>query len=190
MDKSLAHAISQYTDAGENHKGNFCPNTSQANFGQLLKYNSDDVYWTGEVALRQRANTARAADYAQVNDSQYVCLIMSFTGIVIDEDTHAKEIARLTLKAEQLQRVIRILTNRPEFNPNSGAQIADYFYTHLTYEPPSLTDSGAPATDEKSLLKLQLKQPNPIIPLILAYKETSKELSTLNFKPYEKRPTQ
>lgn len=190
QDKSLAHAISLYTDAQENHKGNFCPNTSQANFNQLLRYNSDDVYWTGEVALRQLENAGRAADYAQVNDSQYVCLIMSFTGIVIDESTHAKEIARLTLKATQLERIIRILTDRPGFNPNSGAQIADYFYTLLTYEPPSLTDSGAPATDEKSLLKLQLKQPNPVIPLILAYKETSKELSTLNFKPYEKRSTQ
>lgn len=190
VDKSLAHAISRYTDAADNHKGNFCPNTSQSNFAQLLRYNSDDVYWTGEVALRQREDVSRHADYQQVNDSQYVCLIMSFTGIVIDEDTHAKEIARLTLKAAQLERIIRILTDRPGFNPNSGAQIADYFYTFLTYEPPSLTDSGAPATDEKSLLKLQLKQPNPVIPLILAYKETSKELSTLNFKPYEKRSTQ
>ena len=189
-DKSLAHAISKYTDAGENHKGNFCPNTSQSNFAQLLKYNADDVYWTGEVALRQRADLTRTADFDQVNASQYVCLIMSFTGIEIDTGRHAAEQARLALKAAQLERIIRILTNRPDFNPNSGQQIADYFYTTLTYEPPTYTDSGAPATDEKSLLKLQLKQPNPVIPLILAYKETSKELSTLNFKPYEKRSTQ
>lgn len=184
-DKSLAHAISLYTDAGDNHKGDFCPNTSQANFAKLLKYNSDDVYWTGEVALRQRANESRRADYRQVNDSQYVCLIMSFTGIEINTPQLEAEKERLTLKAAQLERVIRILTGRENFNPNSGQQIAQYFYEHLTYEPPAYTDSGAPATDEKSLLKLQLKQPNPIIPLILSYKETSKELSMLSFKPYE-----
>jgi len=185
-DKSLAHAISFYTDSGENHKGDFCPNISQAHFAKLLKYNSDDVYWTGEVALRQMADASRRADYQQVNDSQYVCLVMSFTGIEINTTQLESEKSRLTLKAAQLERIIRILTGRENFNPNSGQQIASYFYDLLTYEPPSLTDSGAPATDEKSLLKLQLKQPNPIIPLILAFKETSKELSMLSFKPYER----
>lgn len=184
-DKSLAHAISLYTDSTDNHKGDFCPNISQVHFTKLLKYNSDDVYWTGEVALRQLENVSRRADYQQVNDSQYVCLVMSFTGIEINTTQLESEKSRLTLKAAQLERVIRILTGRPNFNPNSGQQIAQYFYDTLTYEPPSLTDSGAPATDEKSLLKLQLKQSNPIIPLILAFKETSKELSMLNFKPYE-----
>jgi len=188
-DKSLAHAISFYTDAGDNHKGDFCPNISQAHFAKLLKYNSDDVYWTGEVALRQLENVSRLADYQQVNDSQYVCLIMSFTGIEINAPQLEVEKDRLTLKAQQLERIIRILTGRPSFNPNSGQQIAQYFYDTLTYEPPALTDSGAPATDEKSLLKLQLKQANPIIPLILAFKETSKELSMLNFKPYERIAT-
>ena len=110
---------------------------------------------------------------------------MSFTGIEINTPQLEAEKERLTLKAQQLERIIRILTGRENFNPNSGQQIAAYFYEHLTYEPPALTDSGAPATDEKSLLKLQLKQPNPVIPLILAFKETSKELSMLNFKPYE-----
>lgn len=184
VDKSLSHAISAYTDANENHKGNLVPNISDANFRQLLVYNADDVYWTGEVYKRQPKSPA----VDQVNDSQYVCLMMSFTGIEIDTQAREEKISSLTLKTGQLLRIIRILSGRPEFNPNSGKQIADYFYTHLTYEPPALTDAGEPATDEKSLLKLQLKQPNPLIPLILAYKAASKEESMLNFTPYEKHP--
>ena len=109
---------------------------------------------------------------------------MSFTGIMIDEAALARKKEELTLKTAQLLRIIRILIGNPEFNPNSTQQIAAYFYDTLTYEPPALTDSGAPAADEKSLLKLQLKQTNPLIPLIIAYKGAAKELSTLNFTPY------
>lgn len=184
-DKSLSHAISQFTDARENHKGNFVPNTSDTNFRQLLTYNSDDVYWTGEVYLRQLGYPNQPA-IAQANQSQYVCLIMSFTGIEIDEAALAIKKEELTLKESQLLRVIRILTGIPTFNPNSGPQIAEYFFDKLDYEPLSLTDSGAPATDEKSLLELQLKQSNPLIPLILEFKAVSKASSMLNFKPYQR----
>lgn len=183
VDKSLSHAISRYTDAKDNHKGNFIANTTPANFQQLLIYNADDVYWTGEVAIRQK-EILPVAILDQVNSSQYVCLVMSFTGITIDEAALARKKEELTLKTAQLLRVIRILIGNPEFNPNSTQQIAAYFYDTLTYEPPALTDSGAPAADEKSLLKLQLKQTNPLIPLIIAYKGAAKELSTLNFTPY------
>lgn len=112
---------------------------------------------------------------------------MSFTGLTIDVAKLEEKKESLSLKAAQLLRVIRILTGKPDFNPGSGKQIAEWFYDFLTYEPPAYTDADAPATDEKSLLKLQLKQPNPLIPLILAYKATTKERSMLDFKPYEKQ---
>lgn len=183
IDKSLSHAISSYTDAGTNHKGDFIPNTSERNFQQLLRYNSEDVYWTGEVYLRQLAGRTPAHD--QVQQSNYLCLLMSFTGITIDKAALEKRKAELELQTTQLLRIIRILTNRPTFNPNSPKQLSDYFFATLNYEPTHFTASNEPATDKTSLLQLQLKQYNPLVPIILAYKSADKELSSLGFKPYE-----
>ncbi len=42
-EKSLSHAISFYTDAGRNHKGDIANNTSQFNFNRLMTYNGDDL---------------------------------------------------------------------------------------------------------------------------------------------------
>lgn len=184
IDKSLSHAISKYTDAGVNHKGDFIANTSDRNFLQLMRYNAEDVYWTGEVYLRQLPLTTDA--HAQAFEANYLSLLMSFTGIEIDEEKLKARQAFLELKTAQLLRVIRILTDKPEFNPNSPKQLADYFFTHLTYEPTHYTAKDEPAADKTSLLQLQLKQYNPLIPIILAYKAASKELSSLHFKPYER----
>lgn len=183
IDKSLSHAISKYTDASVNHKGDFIANTSERNFIQLLRYNAEDVYWTGEVYLRQRDGITTAHQQAQ--ESNYLLLLMSFTGIRIDEYKLKARKEFLELKTSQLLRVIRILTGRPEFNPNSPQQLSQYFFTHLDYEPVHFTAAGEPAADKTSLLSIQLKQYNPLVPIILAYKAASKELSTLGFKSYE-----
>lgn len=100
IDKSLSHAISAYTDATDNHKGNFVPNISDSNFHQLLTYNADDVYWTGEVYKRQPVSPITD----QANDSQYVCLMMSFTGIEIDTAARDEKLSALSIKTAQLLR--------------------------------------------------------------------------------------
>ena len=187
IDKSLSHAISYYTDAARNHKGDLCPNTTAENFRRLLEYNAEDIYWTAEVYRRQAAiadpSLQAVADWA--NRIHRVCLIMGFTGICQDLDATTLETDRLSLKCEQLRRCIRILLDKPDFNPASPKQLADWFYGTLGYEPPALTASGQPATDAEALLELQLKQPNPLIPLILEYKTAAKALSDLKAEPYE-----
>ena len=187
VDKSLAHAISYYTDSSVCHKGNFVPNLSAVHQHQLLSYNADDVYWTGEVYRRQIATTDESLKIAarQAFDSQYLCHIMGFTGVVVSNDKLEARVSELNIHEAQLLRVIRLLTNDDTFNPNSPKQLAAYFYGKLDYEPPEFTDTNEPSTSKTSLLKLQLKQPNPLIPIILEYKKISKELSMLGFTSYE-----
>ena len=190
IDKSLSHAISYYTDAAENHKGELCTNTSQKNFSQLLEYNGKDLYWTAEVYRRQIAKLptrpALAHAVSIANRAQHLCLLMSFTGIEVNQPALEKQKDLLKSKLAQWDRVAAILTARPGFNCNSTKQVAEYFYDTLHYEILEFTDKGAPAADEKTLYKLQLRQPNPLLALILAYRSAKKELGMLEFLPYEK----
>jgi len=190
IDKSLSHAISYYTDAPENHKGDLCPNTSPTNFTQLLQYNGRDLYWTAEVYRRQRekiSDRPGLGDAVSIaNRAQFLCLLMSFTGIEVNQEALEKQKEALTLKLSQWDRVAAVLTGIPSFNCNSTKQVGEYFYDTLHYEILEYTDKGAPAADENTLYKLQLRQPNPLLALILAYRSAKKELGMLNFKPYEK----
>lgn len=190
IDKSLSHAISYYTDAQENHKGELCPNTSEKNFRQLLEYNGKDLYWTAEVyrrqLLRSSANPHLDGAVQIANRAQKLCLIMSFTGIEVNQEALEEQKKALTLKLAQWDRVAAILTGQPEFNCNSSQQVGRYFYDILHYEILEFTDKGAPAADEKTLYKLQLRQPNPMMALILSYRAAKKELGMLEFIPYER----
>jgi len=47
------------------------------------------------------------------------------------------------------------------------------------------TETGAPKFDADQMYDLQLKQDNPLFALIIAAKESDKQLSSLNFIGYE-----
>lgn len=190
-DKSLSHVISYYTDAMENHKGEFCPNLSQATETQLFAYNGKDVYWTLEAANRQIELMATmpppfARAISDAMEAQRTTMLMSFTGMHVDVAALNKRKSELEYKAAAWTRIIRKLTGIHDFNPSSSKQCADYFYKELGYDIPAFTESGAPQMDEKALYDIQLKQDNPLFPLIIAARGAEKEISTLNFKPYKK----
>lgn len=184
VEKSLSHAISFYTSATRNHKGDIRPNTSEANFNQLLLYNADDLALTADVYLSQleyhAENAALKSSAELANRLLPVTLLMSLTGIAVDEQRREQVKAEQEQRLIQLNRVVRILSADPLFNPNSSKQIAAYFYGRLKYPVLELTESGAPSTSEKTLYKLQLKQPNPLIPIIIAYKQLQKSTSMLD----------
>ncbi len=190
IDKSLSHALSYYTDFGVNHKGDLCPNTSEKNFLQLLTYNHQDLYGTAEVYRRQKeaaeTNPSLKDAVSIANRAQKLTLLMSFTGMNVDETKLTAQATALREKLAQWDRIAAILTGRPNFNCNSAKQVGEYFYNYLNYEVLEYTESGQPSADEKTLYKIQLRQPNPVLTLILAYRAAKKELSMLEFKPYER----
>lgn len=186
LEKSLSHALSEYTFAQRNHKADIAANVSWANFQRLLAYNANDVLWTEKIYLEQlrraQSDSALADAIDIANRTLRTTLMISLTGTRIDLFERERQIQRSQFRAAQLTRVIRLLTNEPEFNPNSSKQIAAYFYDKLKYPCDTFTETGARAADSKTLYKLQTKQPNPLIPLIIAAKEEDKAHSALEFR--------
>jgi len=111
---------------------------------------------------------------------------MTFTGMLVNKTKLEKRCSKLQIKAAALQRICEKLTGIIGFNPGAAKQCADFFYKELGYEITNYTESGAPQMDEETMYELQLKQDNPLFPLIVAYRGTAKQNSTLHFKPYIK----
>lgn len=190
MDKSLSHAISEYTDADRNHKGDIVINLSRKQLMTLMAYNCQDIRWTAEVHIGQRERQLASANLmnsvALANDMQVLSFIMSFTGICVDVAVKNKRIAELTKQIAALERIIRVLVDNREFNPNSTHQVSKYFHDTLGYPAAGRTPTGAPQLNEKNMYKLQISQPNPLVPLIIKYKQLVKELSGLKYVKYER----
>ena len=110
---------------------------------------------------------------------------MSFTGMRVDVEERARQIRLQELAVEQYTRVARILTGRPAFNPRSDDQVSSFIYGELKYPVIELTKAGAPSTGVKTLYKLQIKQPNPIFPIIIAAREAGTAAGLLNFRMKE-----
>lgn len=186
LEKSLSHALSLYTFATRNHKADAAPNTSTENFRRLLDYNAGDLLWTREVFVeqvrRQQGDSALATAVGRANATLRTCLIISFTGIRLDLDERDRQIQRQLFAAQQWTRVLRILTDNPEFNPGSTQQCAAFIYHKLGYPIEERTEAGAPSTGTKQLYLLHIKQPNPIFPLIIAAREANKAASMLKFR--------
>jgi hypothetical protein len=186
LEKSLSHALSQYTHATRNHKADSAPNNSGDNFLRLMNYNANDVFYTEQVYLEQLRRIALDADLADAtmwaNRTLRTTLIMSMTGVRIDVAERDKQVAAQELIAAQYLRCLRILIGDPLFNPESPQQCARFFYEQLRYPVEDITESGAAATGTKTLYKLQLKQPNPTIPLIIAAREAATAAGLLRFR--------
>ena len=186
LEKSLSHALGVYTLATRNHKADIAVNVSASNFQRLLAYNGNDVLWTERIYLEQLRRAAKdgvlAHAVAVANKTLRATMMISVTGTVIDLRERERQIQLSLLKAQQYTRIVRILTGEPEFNPCSPQQVARYFYTKLRYPCEDYTESGAMASGTKTLYKLQVKQPNPLIPLIVAAREQSKAHSALEFR--------
>jgi len=186
LEKSLSHALPVYTLATRNHKADIAVNTNKVNFDRLLNYNGNDVLWTERIYLEQKRRATLDAALAHAievaNRTLRATMMISLTGTVIDLRERERQIQLSLLKAQEYTRIIRILTGIPTFNPCSPQQVAGYFYTKLQYPCEDFTESGAMASGTKTLYKLQVKQPNPLIPLIVAAREQSKAHSALEFR--------
>lgn len=191
LEKSLSHALSLYTTATRNHKGDIAVNVSTDNFRRLLAYNANDVLWTERILESQRfratSNDSLRESVETANSILRCTLLMTFTGIRIDSAARDQQIALAMLQQEQYTRCLHILTQNPDFNPASPPQCAALLYTKLKYPIKETTETGAPATGTKILLKLQVEQPNPIIPLIIAAREAAKAASMLRFRTKTKK---
>lgn len=181
-EKSLAHAISTWTWE-PNHKDCNTEVFSQEDERQLWKYNAKDVY---VLKLIKDAQFLCAQEHPGVEDSikQGNASIIPFldtslTGLGLNMLKLSATAAKLERHKAIFAKVASILTGST-FNPGSSKQCADYFHKKLGYETvEKSTKTGEASLGAKQLYQLQLKYPNPLIPVILKYRIAAKDLSML-----------
>ena len=184
IEKSLGHAVSLWTWQPY-HKDMATRVADHTSENRLYVYNANDVY---SMRLVHRAIEAYAAgipgladSIQQANSSLYPYLLAGLHGFRIDEIALAEHKMIVDRRLVQLTRIMRVLTNRPKFNPDSPKQVVDYFHNELAYKVVERSDSGAPSLGSKALYSLALRYPNPLIQILLHYRELSMELTMATF---------
>jgi hypothetical protein len=91
---------------------------------------------------------------------------------------------------EDIRKVIR--SGKAKAFPNSNAQCCEYFHNMLGYpvlqrgKPNKLTGMQKPSLGKKTMYRLAIRYPdNPVIRFVLAFRELSKEYSSLKFTPWK-----
>lgn len=186
LEKSLGHVGGLWTNE-KWHKdtgGTWSPKFKRQ-YDNLLAYNVRDV------VLMKAAHVAMhlhgpAGSIAKVNRNAGNYLRIGLTGIPIDRIKQIKHRARLELMLVQFRRVLTILVGYP-LNCGSGQQLVNYLYVQKGYEVSARTDSGAPATDAKTLYALLAKYDNPALTVILRIKKDEKALAMMGFELIERK---
>lgn len=181
IEKSLGHVISQwlYTDY---HKGDMIEPYSRAQEMQLFEYNAKDVY-SLKLIKDEQDNYAfhhpgLTESIQQANDSLIPYLENSLTGLRLDTNELAKTGRKLLKTSQQLQRICSLMLGY-KFNPASPKQCKELFHDTLHYDVIAKSEKGNSILGRKQLYQLMLKYNNPIIPVIIAYREAAKDSSML-----------
>lgn len=180
-EKSLAHAISAWTNQPYHKDFNTEVYNHEAERA-LWQYNARDVY---NLKLIKDAQSSYAQtvpglgdSIEQANSSVVPYLVTSLTGLRLDTLSLSSVQSALEKKKNLYSKMASILVGKP-FNPASTQQCASFFHDTLHYPVVSRTEKGSPALGSKQLYQLQLKHSNPLIPVILKYREAAKDASSL-----------
>lgn len=187
LEKSLAHAMCMWTHLPYHKDQNVEPRNSQQEQQQHV-YNARDVYALKPIKDAQLAYAARDRglqdSIEQANRSIVPYLTTSLTGLRLDIFKLSEVARKLELKKSVYQRIASMLAGRP-FNPASSDQCRKYLHDTLNYAVVGRTEKGAPKLGSKQLYQLHLKYNNPLIPVILKYREAHKDHSNLESELFE-----
>jgi len=181
VEKSLGHCISLYTDLPY-HKGEgvFEP-LSNKQQNSLWEYNGKDIYTLkilhGEIKAYAEIYGLQDS-LEQVNSSISPYLTISHTGISYNKIKMLDIVDDCARRMLCVADVIEFLAGY-YLNPNSPKQVSQYLYKDMGYKRP-MKD----ITNSKNLYKLLTKIENPVITLILYYRELGKLCGTFKFTPW------
>jgi hypothetical protein len=199
IEKSLGHCTSLWTyepfhkDEGSMSYGTF------ADMRQLMQYCGKDVY---TMMLIRRAIDAHAKtipglteSIAQVMASVPAYLLMTLTGIRYKQemlDATMKENDQLMMHYINFihyligDAAVKALNKKSKTSiPGSNAKCVHYFHDMLGYPVVARSKkTGSPSLAKKAIYKLRLKQENPVLDFVLAFRETQKESGSLKFTPW------
>lgn len=199
VEKSLGHCTSLWTyEPFHKDEGTGAYNTiEQAR--SLWKYCGKDVYTMMLIkrAIDDFAKTIPGLpeSIAQVNASIPAYMLMTLVGMHYSQETlNATMRENDRLMTHYLRFIEHLIgdefvrsLNRTSKKaiPGSNTKCCEYFHTMLNY--PIVAKSkktGKPSLAKKAMLQLRLKHDNPVIDLILAYRELAKESGSLKFTPW------
>lgn len=188
IEKSLGHCISLATFEGY-HKNmgiHGYHNSQQAD--QLYLYCGMDVYtmfllkrWQDEMASKD-AGLKESINSAMEAIPPY--LLMTLAGMNFNDKERQLWINKNDRMMEQLMRVMRVLTGEKVEPLISNKKCVKYFHDLLGYRAAGRTKANKPSLAKENLFKLALKEKNPVIPLLIKYRELQKETGTLQFKTW------
>lgn len=181
-EKSLAHAISAWTWEA-NHKDCNTEVFSHEDEKQLWLYNAKDVYTLKLIKDSQMEYALTVPgtldSIAQANASILPLLDTSLHGLGLNILKLSNVSTTLEKHKALFAKIATILVGAP-FNPGSSKQCSDYFHRKLNYDViEKSANTGAASLGSKQLYQLQLKYPNPLIPVIIKYRIAAKDASML-----------
>lgn len=189
LEKSLGHLLSYLTWLPYHKSEGIFDTHSYNQDGQLWEYNSKDIIAMMELLPRllkelKEADAEKSAMFACSMIRPY--LTMMYKGMKLDTSKMVERYNSLSLKRDQLDRCLRIVTN-VNLNPRSPKQVAKYLYTKAGLNNICLNDREP--TNEKTLLKtLVLRDETiPSIRLILASRGIGKTASSLKYNLYDNK---
>lgn len=148
-------------------------------------YNSLDCAVTLEIYNTIGPRPEAQNTYAFEQGLQGVALEMMLTGFRIDPHWRATQINRLERECERLQAALNLIAREisgQDLNPNSPAQLVDFFYRRLKLPEVWISQKGVRklSTNREALEKLMVYyQALPFINCIFALRGARKQLGTL-----------
>lgn len=204
VEKSLGHCGSLWTWLPfHKDEGNVGYNTiSQAQ--QMWQYCGKDVNALVQIyyAIKKYAKTipGLTASINQANESILPYMIMSLQGIRYDNkeiesiwnynDRMMKQYLRLLEYLVGKETLEKIRGKGKSVMPTSNKQCCEYFHNLLGYPvvargKEKADGTRSPSLGKKAIFKLRLKQENPVLDIVIAYRELAKESSSLRFEPWK-----
>lgn len=172
----------------------------------MLEYCGKDVYTMKlahyEMCIRAKRIPGMQRSFDDANKAIYPYLVTMLHGIHYKEDARRAIIKENDRLMMQYIRMLRILIGDHNLKviagksnkamPGSNVQCVRYFHDMLGY-PATMgkerkDGSKGASLGKKNMLKLKLKHMNPVIDIVLAYREASRESGSLKFLPWLKSP--
>jgi len=204
VEKSLGHCCSMWTWLPFHKDEGGGGYNSEKQAKDLWAYCGKDVYAMVLIkeAIDRYAKTipGLSASIKQANDSIRPYLLMTLQGIryekhIIDDiwnenDRLMKQYLRMLEILIGKENLTKIRGSGKSVMPTSNTQCCKYFHEMLGY-PVIATGKEKqdgtrnPSLGKKAIFKLRLKFENPVLDLIIAYREIAKESSSLKFTPWK-----
>lgn len=191
IEKSLGHCVSLYTfeEYHKNQGTHIYRTSSQAE--QLYLYCGKDIFTMYLVHLAQLERMSKDPGLKASIELAMECIepyeLMGLMGMNFDENLRQKQIHIGDRKMENYMGMIQMLTGSGTSPLISNKTCTEYFHSQLGYKVVARTPANRASLKAENLYKLQLDHDNPVIKLLIAYRETQKATSTLKFKVWKEK---